>query len=240
MANLWRYNADTEKWVKVSEEDPLPVDIQATDTINVTATVDNVKLEDSAGTNKASIDSSGALKVVEKTPLTSIGVSSITAGETHIGEVGGSTDQISPTVTVDTAAYSAGDVIGGKLTLTNAMRVSGGTGLLQSLLLIDASGTQKPALEILIFNSDPTASTLTDQATISVHADDVSKVIRKIDISASDWTLIGSKYYADLSPGSRVLKASGSRNLYAAIVAVGTPTFAAATNLSIRFGILRD
>ena len=196
-----------------------------------------LKILDKDGANELVIDSDGKITITNA----SFGISSITAGETHVGAVGGNSDIISPTVTVDTSAYSANDVIGGKLTLTNAMRVNGGTGLLQSLMLIDTSGTQKPALEIIIFNADPTASTITDQATISVHTDDVAKVIRKIDVAASDWTLIGGKYYADISPGTRLLKsASGSKNLYAAIVAVGTPTFAASTNFKVNFGILQD
>ena len=149
--------------------------------------------------------------------------------------------QIAPSVTVDTSAYAAGDCIGGKLTLTDAMRVNGGTGILQSLFLMDRSGTQKPALEILIFNSDPSSSTLTDQAAVSIHANDASKIIRRIPIAATDWGLVASNYMADLSPGSRMLQAAaGSKNLYAAIVATGAPDFVASTDLSIRFGLMRD
>ena len=149
--------------------------------------------------------------------------------------------EIAPSVTVDTSAYTAGDCIGGKLTLTDAMRVNGGTGILQSLFLLDRSGTQKPALEILIFNADPSSSTLTDQAAVSIHANDVGKIIRRMPIAAGDWGLVAGIYMADLSPGSRMLQsAAGSKNLYAAIVATGTPTFTATTNLSIRFGLMRD
>jgi hypothetical protein len=164
----------------------------------------------------------------------------LTAGELHIGEVGGSSAQIQPTLAVDTAAYQAGDCVGGKLTLTNAMRVSGGTGVLQSLFLMDRSGTQKPALEILIFNADPTSSTLTDNSAVSLHADDISKVIRRLSIAATDWVLVAGNYIADLSPGGRILAASGSANLYATIVAVGAPDFVATTDLIVRFGIMRD
>ena len=35
MANLWRYDAENEKWLKVSEEDPLPVTIDEDVTVNV-------------------------------------------------------------------------------------------------------------------------------------------------------------------------------------------------------------
>ena len=66
-------------------------------------------------------------------------------------------------------------VVGKKITLTDAMRVTGGSGVLQSITVIDVSAT-KPALELLIFNADPTAATLTDQAAVALSTD-ISKVI---------------------------------------------------------------
>lgn len=184
---------------------------------------------------------SGWKRVNNDNPLPVDANIDMAASENHIGEVGGSSIEIAPTVTVDTSAYAAGDCIGGKLTLTDAMRVNGGTGILQSLFLLDRSGTQKPALEILVFNSDPSSSTLTDQAAVSIHANDVSKIIRRIPIAAGDWGLVAGIYMADLSPGSRMLQAAaGSKNLYATIVATGAHDFVASTDLSIRFGLMRD
>lgn len=186
---------------------------------------------------------SGWKRVNNDNPLPVDANIDMAASENHIGEVGGSSVQIAPTVTVDTSAYAAGDCIGGKLTLTNAMRVSGGTGILQSLFVLDVSG-QKPALEILIFNADPTASTLTDQSGISIHANDKPKIIRRLSIATSDYITVGPAgnyiYIADLSPGSRMLQAVGSANLYAVIVAVAAPDFVASTDLTVRFGIMRD
>lgn len=147
---------------------------------------------------------------------------------------------INPTVTVDTAAYTAQDNIGGKLTLSNAMRVDGGTGILQSILVTDNSD-QKPALEIVIFNSDPTASTITDNTPISIASGDMGKVIRRVTVTQSDYVNVGGKYIADINPGSRLLQSvSGSKDLYAALVATGTPDFVNTTDLNIKFGIMRD
>jgi hypothetical protein len=165
----------------------------------------------------------------------------IGAGESHIGSVGGHTTQIAPTVTVSTSpAYSAGDCVGGKLTLSSIMRTGGpGTALLQSLFLMDTSN-QKAALELLIFNANPSASTFTDNSAISLHANDIGKIIRRISIAASDYVTIDSKAFVDLSPGARVLKAASGVDLYAALVAVGTPTYAATTALTLRLGVLQD
>lgn len=166
------------------------------------------------------------------------------AGENHIGAVGGGTALITPTVTVTSgSAYASGNILGGKLTLTNAMRVSGGSGVWQGLFLQDAAN-QKPALDILLFDSDPSNGTYTDKTAFTYNASDRPKCIRKFSVAASDWTTIqgGSAVaVADLAPGGKPVVASGSRNLYALLVLNGsTPTFAAATDLVVRFGFLQD
>lgn len=153
-------------------------------------------------------------------------------------KIGGNTVVITPTITVDTAAYAAGDSIGGKITLTDAMRVSGGTGVLSGITLIDRAN-QKPALEIFIFDSNPAAATITDQAAFVFGTDDL-KVIAKIVVEAADWTTINSKATAELANLNRVVKASGSAHLYAAIVAGGAPDFVASTDLQLRFKFFQD
>lgn len=153
-------------------------------------------------------------------------------------KIGGNTVVVTPTITVDTNAYAAGDSIGGKITLTSAMRVSGGTGVLSGLMLVDRAN-QKPALEIFIFQEDPSAATITNNAAFVFSTDDL-KVIAKVVVAAADWTTMNSKATAELANLNRFVAAVGSANLYAAIVATGTPTFAASTNLQVRFKFLQD
>jgi hypothetical protein len=148
---------------------------------------------------------------------------------------------VSPTITVATAAYTANDCVGGVLTLTDAMRENGGTGYLKELLIKDGSGTQKPALEILVFNATPAASTFTDGDTAVLHADDVPKVIGHIPVYASNYTLIGGVYVARVDGLDQIVQSgAASKNLYAAIVCPGTPDFVAATDLNIDFKFMRE
>lgn len=159
------------------------------------------------------------------------------AGENHIGEVGGWGDIIVPTLAVSTSAYSSGHCVGGKLTLTNAVRVSGGTAIIQSVFLVDRAN-QKPALEILVFDSDP-AGTFTDRAAFPTLAlADSARAKRRISIATSDWVTVAGHAYADVTAISKVLKASGTRNLFAVMSTTSTPTFAATTDLILGFGIL--
>jgi hypothetical protein len=148
---------------------------------------------------------------------------------------------VTPTITVSTDAYEAGDCVGGKITLTDAMRVSGGTGFLQYLHIIDSSNI-KPAFDILIFNSNPTAATLTDQSAMALSTD-ISKVIHHIPVYTSDYTSVkvDGAYEAMANINiNKVVEAVGSANLYAALNAVAAHDFVVATDLKMSFGFLQD
>lgn len=160
------------------------------------------------------------------------------ASELHLGQIGGNTFRFSSVQTTNASAYEAGDCIGGKITITDAVRTSGGTGILQSIHVIDTSN-QKAAFDVLIFDSDPSAATITDD-TAFVYSTDITKQIARIPVAAGDYTTINNIATVNLSGLGRVLKASGSANLYAALVLSGTPTYASTTAVTIAFGILQD
>ena len=167
---------------------------------------------------------------------------SFTGTVTTTGNLGGYSATAAPTITVSTSpAYSAGDLVGGKLTLSSLLRTSGGTGLLQSILLRDTSN-QKAALELIIFDSDPSSTTFTDNGALSINAADVPKIIRRISIAAADYVTIGSMAVADTDPVSKVLKAASGVDLYACLVAAtgSTPTYASTSALSLTIGVLQD
>jgi len=140
---------------------------------------------------------------------------------------------VTPTITVDTNAFTSGDSIGGKITLTNAMEVSGGSAILDQITLIDRAN-QKPVCEIFIFESDPSAATITNNAAFVFSTDD-TLVIARIVLASGDWTTTNSKGVACVKNIGALVKAVGSKNLYAAIVTTSTPTFVATTDLKARF-----
>lgn len=155
------------------------------------------------------------------------------------GNMGGFTSLINISPTVTAGAYLAGDSIGGKLTLTDAFRLDRPTGVLESITILDRAN-QKAAMQILIFNANPTAATLTNDAPFVASTNDVN-VIASVALAATDYVTVNSKAYATLKGLGITLKnAAGDRDLWAAVVAVGTPTFAAATDFHIKFGILQD
>lgn len=167
--------------------------------------------------------------------------STLQAAENHVGLVGGSTAIVSPAITTSASpAYSPGDVVGGVLPLTNALRVSGGTGILQSLLIKDTTNQKQP-LTILLFNANPTNGTYTDNGALSLNATDAAMIIRKINVGAADYETVGTTAIADIGVGGKPVKAASGTSLYALIITTGTPTYGAnATSLYVNFGLLQD
>src|SRR5690349_8581215 len=95
---------------------------------------------------------------------------------TITGTTGGYTATIQVVPTVQAAAYSSGNVIGGLLTFAGAARVAAGSGIIQTAMVSFTSGVQ-PSLDFVFFNASPTGSTITDKTAIAVANADVGKII---------------------------------------------------------------
>ena len=146
------------------------------------------------------------------------------AGEAHIGEVSHWSDLIVVTPTIGAAAFSANDVVGGKLTIPGAVRVAAGKGKITGLKLVDAS-KQNADLLVFIFKTD-LAGTYADNAAEAVTAADWLKWIGTIKVLSTDYEQMANASLADLAFEIPVEASSGT-SLYALIVTTGTPTYGA-------------
>lgn len=148
----------------------------------------------------------------------------------------------SPMVFVTPAAsatpdYSSGDVIGGILTLTQAVGHVG-TGVLKTLVVRD-NANQKQPITFLLFHTLPTG-TYTDNAAFSWGASDFAKCFCRVAIGASDYATIDSKAIGVLEVACNLYNLEATRNIYAIAVAGGTINLGGADDLVFGFGVLRD
>lgn len=147
--------------------------------------------------------------------------------------------------TVDTGgAYATGELIGGKLTFTNLLRPTVGTGYLVSVNLVDKAA-QAVDLELWLFSSNPTNTTFTDQAAFDLDDADLSKVAAVINLgSATRFALADNSvhFVGSLALPIRGLNASSqaSGTLYGALVARGAYTGASASDITIILGASAD
>lgn len=141
---------------------------------------------------------------------------------------------VTPTISAS-PDYSAGDAIGGKQTLTSAVLVSGGVSVLDSLVVIDKAN-QSPQFDVLIFDADPSAATITDNSAF-VFSTDISKLIARVPVVTANWQSIDSVAIASLGNLGIKLKASGTANLFAAVVARGAYNAASTGDLIFKYGL---
>ena len=117
----------------------------------------------------------------------------------------------------------------------DAVKQSGGGGMIQSLVLTDKS-PQGRTVDVVLFDSDPINTTFTDRVAFDLADADVTKVIGVIrcDNKIDAGTMIG--LVGDLAMPF-VLPAGGT-SLFAAIILRQAATYLSTSDLTLRFNIL--
>lgn len=146
-------------------------------------------------------------------------------------------------VTDSTPDYASGDLCGGKLTFTAALSQDTGTGMLISVNICDKSG-QVGDVDLILFDSDPSSTTFTENGTFAVDPADVTKIMAVIGPrSATDFTFTtGVKSLGSLAWPLRAVSSTGApaRTFYGAMVAREAINLASASDLTVRLGIVLD
>jgi hypothetical protein len=160
------------------------------------------------------------------------------SGEDHIGQLGGHVAVVKPTVTIDTAAYAAGDSLAGEITLTNAARTSGGSGVVTDIVLFDDDG-EGASLTILLFDADPAATAIANGA-FAWGAGDMARLIGIVPVATGDWITVNANKICHKSGLGIAFKAVGSANLYAHILINEIKTFTATTDIGMAVKCIQD
>lgn len=151
-------------------------------------------------------------------------------------QVGGITKLIDSGISVDTSQYADLDVIDSVIALPKSVRKKAGSGVIQSLVVVD-SDNQAADLDIYFF--DDTFTTAADNAAWSPSYADMQKLIGVVNMRTYS-TINSIAYSVVKNIGLSFDVASNSESLYMLAVSRGTPTYTAAGNLTIKVGILQD
>lgn len=136
-------------------------------------------------------------------------------------------------------AYGAGDCIGGKITVADAVRLPDLSGVLKSINVTFKSDNITATLKVALFKGNPAASTLTDNEVPAVHANDLMKHIGSYALGAQ-YTDLGAHSSFQLDGINKPFQLAGA-DLYAALyLATGTPTLGTTSDAEIAFGIEQD
>lgn len=146
---------------------------------------------------------------------------------------------ISKTPTVQaTPDYSGGDVIGGLMTLADAAAFDGDGGVIEHAAAYVAIDASLLPLAVLVFNANPSASTITENSAFVLHADDRAKLVGVLDLDqVAD---LGTPVILYTANAHIPFSIPDGKDLYAVAIASGTMNLGAATDLTFVFGIRRD
>lgn len=134
-----------------------------------------------------------------------------------------------------TTAYAAGDQLGTLISITNAARVTGGTGWINAVLYHD-DDAQIGAIDVVFYND--TVTLPADNAAFSTLSDaDARKIVYVANITyVISFT---AQRYGQLT-GLSVPYFCTATTLYCSIITRTTPTLTGTTTQRIRFGLTRD
>ncbi len=154
----------------------------------------------------------------------------------HLGAVTSFSDVITVTPTVDTSAYTSGDLLFDATEITNILREKDGTVTLGHVCLIDKDDE---GVEVELYFTDDSTSwgTINDAVgPTDAVADGVQGVVL---VSAGDYYDLANSQVAFVENVNMVLKGEGT-SLWVAGVVRGAPTYASASDLVLKLGVYRD
>lgn len=152
---------------------------------------------------------------------------------------GGITDKKSATVTVSTSAYASGDLIGGLQSIKAVDdRTIERSGLIQDIGLSDKA-KQDAVIDVVFFNANPSNTTFTDNAALTVDDADITKIIGFAQVTSyTDFAASSFGYAGNVAMPYKIDNDDGL--LYFALISRGTPTYAATTDVQPSIGLLQD
>lgn len=153
--------------------------------------------------------------------------------EVNMGEV-----VLEATLSLDTSAYAAGDVLAATQAFDtgyNDFMESTGTAILQNVQVFDFDD-QGIGLTLLFLRSN--VSVGTENSAMSITDANSKEIVAKVTIAATDFKDLGGQQLAEITNISKVVKtASGGHGLFIAAMGDGTATYSAA-GVFVRAGLL--
>lgn len=132
--------------------------------------------------------------------------------------------------------YAAGEVIGGKLTFAGAALAAGGASLLQAVT-VNSKVANTAAMDLVLFNDNPTNSTFTDNDALAVNALDFPAVIGVVHIT--DWTSLGTQATGQAKNEALPMTLVGTA-LYGVLVARGAVNLGTTSDITVTVRTIRQ
>lgn len=144
---------------------------------------------------------------------------------------------------IDTAIYAANDVLFAETVINDVARVDGGNVALNSVSMMDVDDETGLDIDLVFFSAAPTVD-VANAAFTGLTDAELLTVVGHVNLTtATDavFDAINGQYYQKEGLAIQMQCAATDNRLWVVgILAAGTPTFAAATDLTFRFGFTQD
>jgi len=139
--------------------------------------------------------------------------------------------------TIDTSAYSTGDLIGAELALLGAVRSGVSSGVIDSIEIVDAD-RETVDIDVVFFDANPAAFGA-DNAAFDPTDADLLNIVCVVSVTTHvDFNDNGVSIARGVNCPFKL--AQGQTTLYAALVSRAAVTYTAATDLLLRVGVRQD
>jgi hypothetical protein len=142
--------------------------------------------------------------------------------------------RLSVTPTISTGIYAAKDAIGGLMTFSNAVRASGGSGVVMAVQVTDKDQELR-AMDLFLFDRSITATT--DNAIFAPSDTEMTQCVGVIPIGAYADTSTNAVAYAN---NVGLAFVANGTDLFGQLVARDTPTFTATSDIVVTLTIYQD
>jgi hypothetical protein len=145
---------------------------------------------------------------------------------------------VTPTISSG-SAYTSGDVVGGQMTFSGAVRVAGGSGTILSIMVLDKSQAQRAAMDLLFFDRSVTVAA--DNAAFATSDGDMANCLGICQIGPYNTAWAGTplnsiSYLANVN----IPIVLNGTDLYVAAVVRAGPTYGSTSDLVFVLTILQD
>lgn len=130
--------------------------------------------------------------------------------------------------------YSDGDTIGSLFSVAGALQL-GRAARIVNVVITDGDG-QNPGLDVIVFDGNPSASTFTDNAAVTITDADMEKICCVVSATTSEYKTYTSNGVVDKT-ADKVIHSASTETLYFAVVARQTINFATTTALNVKIGL---
>ena len=159
-----------------------------------------------------------------------------------MGEVGGKTYVHEVTLSLDTNIYATGEVLADTQEIANAVRVNAGTGIVQSVIVLDKDD-QAGALDIVFLKTNVSLGTENSAVSITdANADEIQGIVK---VGAADYVDLVNSQLATKLPGDPngagfgVQADTGATSLFVGAISRDAKTYTA-SGITLKITILAD